>query len=201
MKNTLILLVLTLCTLQMHAQDTELLNLIREEGKNVSTIEADLHHVKVKDGKTTTQDGTLHYVAPNDMAAIFTTGQYLLANEKKIKVDIGMFHGTFRLHDGGIPQALTNVFLYAFQGRFEELGTENNFNLSVTPGEDFHTLTFTAKKKPFLGIGYKTAVFKVNAKDLRVKEIKTTDFNDTEETYSLHNEKYNVEVDMERFQF
>ena len=201
MKKTLVILTLTLFTLQLKAQDTDvLLDLIKNEGQTVSTIEADLHHVKVKDGVTTTQDGTLHYVAPYNMAAVFTTGQYLIANEKKLKVDIGIFHGNFRLYDGGIPNALTNVFLYAFQGRFEDLAKENDFNLSVIPGDDEHTLVFTAKKKPFLGIGYQSAVFKVNAHDLRVKEINTTDFKGTVETYSLHNEKYGIEVDMSRFQ-
>ena len=45
----------------------------------------------------------------------------MIVNEKKIKMDIGIFHGTFRLRDGGRMQSLTNIFLYGFQGRIQDL--------------------------------------------------------------------------------
>ena len=201
MKKALILLVITLFTVQMPAQDNDILSRIKAAGNSVQSVEAEVNNVKVKEGKTTNQNGTLHFVAPKEMAAVYTTGQYFIVNEKKIKVDIGIFHGTYRLREGGIPRTLSNIFLYAFQGRCQDLADENNYNIKVSTTEQYHNVTFSSKKKHILGIGYKTVVFRFNIKDLKIKEIVLTDFKGTVDTHTLSNEKYNVPVSKDRFQF
>ena len=201
MKKALVIFTFTLLAQLMQGQEAELLNQIREKGKSIQSIEANVHHTKVKDGQTTEQDGTLHYVTPYDMAAIFTTGQHLITNERKLKIDIGMFHGTFRLRDKGIAESLANVFLYAFQGRIQDLADKNNFDVDIASAKDFHTVTVTTRKRRFIGIGFKKAVFKVSASDLCVKEISTTDYKNVVDTYTIHDEKYNVPVDTDRFLF
>lgn len=201
MKKLLITLTFILFTTQIHAQGNDVLSRIKAAGNSVKTFEADVSNIKQKAGKTYSQDGTLHFVAPNEMAAVFSTGKHFIVNEKKMKVDIGQFHGTYRLREGGIPRSLSNIFLYAFQGRCQDLADENDYTLKVKSSEPYHVITFISKKKRILGIGYKKVVFKFNNKDLRIKEISLTDYKDTVDTYSITNINYNVQVDKSHFQF
>ncbi|MBQ8959185.1 MAG: outer-membrane lipoprotein carrier protein LolA [Bacteroidales bacterium] len=201
MKKTLILFAITLFVLQAPAQDKDLLNRIRTAGNSVQTIEADLTNVRLKAGATTSQNGTLHFVAPKEMAAVFTTGQHMIANEKKLKVDIGVFHGSYRLREGGIPRSLSNIFLYAFQGRCQDLADENDYSIKTSSSTQYHDVTFTSKKKHILGIGYKKVVFRFSTKDLRVKEIALTDYKDTVDTYTISNVKYNIKIGPKLFSF
>ncbi|MBR1512773.1 MAG: outer-membrane lipoprotein carrier protein LolA [Bacteroidales bacterium] len=201
MKKALIIFAITLFVLQAPAQDKDLLNRIRTAGSSVQTIEADLTNVRLKAGVTTNQSGTLHFVSPKEMAAVFTTGQHMIANEKKLKVDIGVFHGSYRLREGGIPRSLSNIFLYAFQGRCQDLADENDYTLKTSSSAQYYDVTFTSKKKHILGVGYKKVVFRFSTKDLRVKKITLTDYKDTEDSYSITNVHYNVKVDKSRFQF
>lgn len=193
------LLTITFFVLQMQGQNNDLLKHIRAIGQEVQSIEADLTNTKVKNGVTTTQSGTLHFVSPNEMAAVFTTGNHLIANEKKLKVDIGVLSGTYRLREGGIPKSLSNVFLYAFQGRCQDLADENNYTLKVTTSGQYHILTFTSKKKHILGLGFQKVIFKISIDDLRVKEITLINFKGTVDTFGISNEKYNVKIDKGRF--
>ena len=201
MKKTIILLTAILFALQMQAQDAMLLNRIREVNGKVKSFESDLANTMVKPKKTTAQNGKLYFVSPNEFSAKFTTGNYMIVNAKKIKMDIGMFHGTFRLKEGGMMQGLSHIFLYGFQGRIQELANENGYTLSTKTEGEFHIVTGTAKKKPLFGVGYKTVVFKYFTDSLLLKEIVLYDYSGNKDSYVISNVKYDVAIDKKTFQF
>ena len=201
MKKILVFLTTILFALQLQAQDIDLLNQIQAANGKIKSFESDLTNTLVKPKKTTTQNGKLYFVAPKEFAAQFTTGNYMIVNEKKIKMDIGMFHGTFKLKDGGMMQSLSNIFLYGFQGRIQELVSDNDYNLSVNTENGLYVVTGTAKKKKVLGIGYKQLVFKYHTDSLMLKEIVLYDNNGNKDTYTISNVKYNVAIDKKTFQF
>jgi outer membrane lipoprotein-sorting protein len=201
MKKTIILLTAILFALQMQAQDAMLLNRIREVNGKVKSFESDLANTMVKPKKTTSQNGKLYFVSPNEFSAKFTTGNYMIVNEKKIKMDIGMFHGTFRLKEGGMMQGLSRIFLYGFQGRIQDLANENGYTVSTKTEGDFHVVTGTAKKKPLFGVGYKMVVFKYFTDSLLLKEILLYDYSGNKDSYVISNVKYDVTIDKKTFQF
>ncbi len=187
--------------LQMQAQDAMLLNRIREVNGKVKSFESDLANTMVKPKKTTAQNGKLYFVSPNEFSAKFTTGNYMIVNEKKIKMDIGMFHGTFRLKEGGMMQGLSRIFLYGFQGRIQDLANENGYTVSTKTEGEFHVVTGTAKKKPLFGVGYKMVVFKYFTDSLLLKEIVLYDYSGNKDSYVISNVKYDVAIDKKTFQF
>ena len=201
MKKVLILLTAILFALQMQAQDVALLNRIKAVNGKISSFEADLKNTLVKPKKTTTQEGTLYFVKPYEFAAIFTTGNYMIVNEKKTKMDIGLFHGTFKLKEGGMMCGLSRIFLYGFQGRCQDLANENGYNLDTKTEGDFYVVTGTIKKKKLIGIGYKQVVFKYFTDSLLLKEIVVYDYSGNKDTYTISNVKYDISIDRKRFQF
>ena len=201
MKKTIILFVAFLFALQMQAQDVALLNRIKAINGKISSFKADLSNTLVKSKKTTTQNGTLYFVKPKEFAALFTTGNYMIVNEKKIKMDIGLFHGTFKLKDGGRMQSLSNIFLYGFQGRTQDLADENDFTLSTKTEGGYHIISAVTNKKSMLGIGYKKVVFKYHTDSLLLKEIVLYDYSGNKDTYTISNVKYDISIDSKRFQF
>lgn len=201
MKKVLIILATMLFAIQMQAQDVDLLNRIKATNSKVKSFEADLSNTFVKPKKTTKQDGKLYFVAPKEFAALFSKDSYMIVNEKKIKMDIGMFHGTFKLKDGGRMQSLANIFLYGFQGRIQDLADENNYSLSTKTENAYYIVTGTTKKKKLIGIGYKKIVFKYNTSNLLLKEIVLYDYSDNQDTYTISNVKYDVTIDKKTFQF
>ena len=201
MKKTIILLTAILFALQMQAQDAMLLNRIREVNGKVKSFESDLANTMVKPKKTTSQNGKLYFAKPYEFSAKFTTGNYMIVNAQKIKMDIGMFHGTFRLKEGGMMQGLSHIFLYGFQGRIQDLANENGYTLSTKTEGEFHIVTGTAKKKPLFGVGYKTVVFKYFTDSLLLKEIVLYDYSGNKDSYVISNVKYDVAIDKKTFQF
>ena len=111
MKKVLILLSAILFAMQMQAQDVTLLNRIREANGKVKSFESDLANTMVKPKKTTKQNGKLYFVTPYEFSAQFNTGNYMIENKKKIKMDIGMFHGTFKQAEGWRHDARTESHL------------------------------------------------------------------------------------------
>ena len=185
----------------MQAQDVALLNRIKAVNGKISSFEADLKNTLVKPKKTTTQEGMLYFVKPYEFAAIFTTGNYMIVNEKKTKMDIGLFHGTFKLKEGGMMCGLSRIFLYGFQGRCQDLANENEYTLSTKTEGDCYVVTGTIKKKKLIGIGYKQVVFKYFTDSLLLKEIVVYDYSGNKDTYTISNVKYNISIDRKRFQF
>lgn len=201
MRKVLFLLTALLFSVQMQAQDITLLNRIKTVNGKVKSFEADLSNTLVKSKKATTQDGKLYFVRPYEFVAQFTTGKYMIVNEKKIKMNIGLFDGTFKLRDGGIMQSLSNIFLYGFQGRLQELADDNNYNLTTKTENGYYVVTGTINKKKLIGVGYKQVIFKYHTDSLLLKEIVMYDYKGKKDTYTISNVKYDVPVDKKMFQF
>ena len=200
MKKVLILFSIFLFTVQIQAQNW-LLDSIKAANSKITSIESNITKTLLKSNKTITQEGKLYFVSPKEFSAQFTTGDYMMVNEKKIKVDIGLFHGTFKLRDGSKIESLANIFLYAFQGRIKDLAKENNFDLTTETKGGYHIVTGTNNKKKLIGIGYKKAIFKFQAESFLVKEIILYDHKGNVDTYKISNIKYNVPIDRKIFQF
>lgn len=198
MKKLLILVTTILLVVQMHAQNQVLLDSIKSANAKVMTIEANVHNHTKKTDVTIIKDGAFHYSSTDKFSAVFENDSYMIVNVNHIKVDIGMFHGTFRMFNGPI-RSLSRAFLYALQGRCQDLANENNFNLKTESDEHFHTVYFTTKKKILIGIGLKQAIFRYDRKKLLIKEIVLIDYKNTIDTYTLENEKYNTEIDESNF--
>lgn len=201
MKKALIVFAAIVLALQMQAQDATLLNQIKAINGKVKSFEADLSNTLVKPKKTKHQEGKIYFAAPKEFAALFSDDSYMIVNDKRIKMDMGIFHGTFKLKDGGRMQSLANIFLYGFQGRVQDLADENGYTLSTKTEGGCHIVTGTINKKKLIGIGYKTVVFKYNTSNLLLKEIVLYDYSDNEDTYTISNVKYDVTVDKKTFQF
>ena len=200
MKRLLALLATVVMVFQLQAQDHNLLNSIKATNSQIKSFDADLANTTVKPKKSTTQLGKLYFVAPSEFSALFDE-QYMIVNEQKIKMDIGMFNGTYRLRDGGILQSLANIFLYGFQGRIQQLADENGYSLSTKTEGGYHIVTGTIIKKKLIGIGYKQVIFKYHTDSLLLKEIVLCDYSGNVDTYTISNVKYDVKVDPKRFEF
>lgn len=201
MKRILILFAAFFLALQLNAQDVDLLNRIKATNGKIKSFEADLANTLDKPDKTNKQEGKLYFVKPYEFAAQFTTGKYMIVNEKKIKMNIGMFHGTFRLRDGGMMQSLANIFLYGFQGMVQQLADENGYNLTTETKDGFYVVTGTVKKKKLIGIGYEHVIFKYHTDSLLLKEIVLVDYSGNVDTYTISNLKYDVAIDPNKFTF
>ncbi len=201
MRKVLILFTTILLVLQLQAQDVELLARIKATNGKIESFVADLSNTSGKASKTTTQNGKLYFASPKEFAAQFTTGKHMIVNEKSLKMNIGVFNGTFKIKDGGMMQSLSNIFLYGFQGRIQDLAKENDYSLSTRTDANYHIVTGTTNRKKLIGIGYKTVIFKYHTDNLLLKEISLISYSGNVDTYTISNVKYNVPVDKKTFQF
>lgn len=195
MKKLLFFCTFLLLAFSMQAQDSDLLNRIKATNSAKTSFESDLHNVFMKKGKTTEQDGKLYFIRPYQFAAVFTTGKHMIVNETKIKMNIGLFHGTFKNKKGGMMNSLGNIFLYGFQGRIQDLADENDYSLTTKTENGYYVVTGTNNKKKLLGIGYKQVIFRYHTDSLLLKEIELTDFSGTTDIYTISNISYDVKVD------
>lgn len=201
MKKLLSLLTFTLLAFFLQAQDFNILQSIKVAGDDVKTIEAQIENITERNGKLVrSQTGPLYCVSPNEFAALFETGQYMIVNEKQIKVDIGLFHGTFKLKEGGRMRILSNIFLCSFQGQCQKLAEGNGYNINIETNE-YHTVIFTNDKKRLFGVNYKKIIFNFNKSDLHLKEIILYDSRGTCDTYIISNPRYNVDISPDIFNF
>lgn len=199
MKKLLTLLTFTLLAFFLQAQDFNLLQRIKAAGDNVKSFESQVANNTERKGKLVrSQIGRLYSVSPNEFAALFETGRYMIVNEKHIKVDIGMFHGTFKFKEGGMMRSLSNIFLYGFQGQCQKLAEENDYSIDIKTNE-YYTVTFTNNKTNLLGISYQKVIYKFNKSGLLLKEIILFDSRGTCDTYTISNPRYNVEIDPDKF--
>ena len=201
MRKIHILFTILLFTIQLQAQDVNLLNRINAVNGKIKSFEADLSNTLVKQKRNTSQKGKLYFVSPDNFSAQFTTGKFMTVNEKKIKMNIGLFRGTYKLKDGGIMQSLSHIFLYGFQGRLQDLADENDYNLTTKTENGYHIVTETTNKQKLLGIGYKQVIFKYHTDTLLLKEIVLYDYSGNKDTYTISNVKYAISIDSKRFQF
>ena len=195
----LLIIVTFLLSVQLQAQDTLLLQRIKMANMEVHTFQSQITRHLVTSEDVTDRNGEIHFMTPDKLYAEFDNGTYLTISENRIKLDIGFFHGTFRLRKKGLMRSFANLFLYAFQGRCQDLAEENNYFIETQSDEHFNIVTLTTKKKSFLGLGYKKAVFHFGLDDLLIKELILTDYSDTQDTYRLIAPVINGEVDKNKF--
>ena len=201
MKKVLILFAAIMLATQLQAQDLVILNNVKATNGKIKSFEADLANTLTKPKKTTTQNGKLYFVKPYEFSALFTTGKFMTVNQNKIKMDLGLFHGTFKIRDGGMMQSLANIFLYGFQGRIQELADDNGYSLTTKTEGGYHIITATIIKKKLIGIGYKTVIFKYHTGTYLLKEISVIDYSGNHDSYVISNVKYDVPIDPKTFQF
>lgn len=201
MKKALIVVAAFLLSIQLYGQDIALLSRIKAANGKITTFEADIYETMVKPKKTINREGKIYFVSPKEFAALFSDGSCMIGNEKKIKMDIGRLHGTFKLKEGGMMQSIGNIFLYSFQGRVEDMFNENGYNFTTKTEDGFHIITGTIIRKNFFGLGYKKVVIKYQTEDLLFKEIVLYDYSGNEDTYTLSNFQYDVDIDEKTFQF
>ena len=178
----------------MRAQNLTLLDSIKNVNANVMTLEANVHNHTKKTDRTIEKDGDFYYSFSDKFSAVFKNDSYMIVNGDHIKVDIGIFHGSFRMWNGPI-RSLTRAFLYGLQGRCQDLAEENNFSLRTESDEHFHTVYFTTKKKILIGIGLKQAIFRYDTESLLLKEIVLIDYKSSIDTFTRENERYNTEIE------
>ena len=195
----LIIIITFLLSVQLQAQDTILLQRIKEANLEVKAFQSNISRHLVASDETTDRNGKIYFVAPDKLYTEFDNGTYLIINGNYIKLDIGYFHGKFKLRKKGLMRSFANLFLYAFQGRCEDLAEENNYFIETSSDENYHIVTLTTKKKSFLGLGYKTAVFHFGHDDLLIKELILTDYSETHDTYHLTAPVINGQVDESKF--
>ena len=201
MKKILTVLSILLFAIQLQAQDLVILNQVKTTNGKVKSFDADLTNTLTKPKKTTTQIGRLYFVKPHEFSALFDNGKFMTVNEKRIKMDLGLFHGTFKIKDGGMMQSLAYIFLYGFQGRIQELADKTGYSLTTKTEGEFHVITANIIKKKLIGIGYKTVVFKYYTDTLLLKEIVLYDYSGNQDSYVISNVKYDVPIDPKTFQF
>lgn len=199
MKRALILLAISLFVIQMHAQDITVLNSIKATNTAIGSMESGIRKTLIKKGKTLVTDGTFHYVSPDNLAALFDNGTYMIISEGRMNIDIGLFHGKFKLSRNKTMRSLSTIFLYGFQGRCQELADENDYTLATEKEGDCHKITLTNPKRNFWGIGYRQIVLKYATFDLLLNEIILYDFKGNVDTYTLSNQNCNASVDMNKF--
>lgn len=199
MKKLLLVIALFLLSLGAQAQDNTLLQQILEVNSAATSFESDLRNTMHKKGQSNTQDGKLYFVKPDKFAALFFNGRYMVVNVDRLRMDIGMFHGSFKLKKNGMMRSLSNIFLYGFQGRCKDLAEENDYDMDLKEVGAFQQVTFTNKKHSLLGIGYKQVIFKFEKETLKLREIILIDNRDTEDSYSISDVQYNVKIDDKKF--
>ena len=188
-------------SLGLTAQEDVMLNKIRQANATVQSFETDLHNTLAKSDKKTEQVGKLYFSCPDRFAALFGNGKHMIVNVDRLKINIGIFNGKFRLREDGMMRSLSNIFLYGFQGRCQELADENNYSVKVMEIGPYQQVYCTNKKRSFLGIGYKNVIFNYDKTTLMLRQIILIDNNDTVDTYSIYNTVYNLPVDNKVYQF
>lgn len=133
------------------------------------------------------------------MAALFDDGDYMIINGNRISVDIGVFHGKFKLSRNKIMRSVSRIFLYGIQGRCKEFLEESRYTMETCQQDGVQIVQFTTKKKHFLGLGYRVVIFKYDLNDLLMRELVLIDYSDNIDTFTISEQRYNVTINEEKF--
>lgn len=201
MKKLCILLATTLLAIAVQAQGPSVIERIRQTNGALRSFDADLTNNNIKPHKQTEQTGKLYFVATDQFAAYFDNGKHMVVNADQLKINLGLFHGKFHIKKGDILRSLSNIFLYGFQGRCEDLANEENYDLKVNETLPFYQVVCNARKKSIFGIGYKTVIFNYEKSNFLLKEIDLIDNKGTIDSYIISNVKYDIPVDESVFSF
>ena len=200
MKKALTLFTIVLFTLQLQAQDQTIIERIQAEGTAITTFEGHVLKELRKKDTLLIQNGSMHYIAPDKVAALFEDDNYMIINGNRMSIDIGIFHGRFKLSRNKLMRSISLIFLYGIQGRCNDFIEESNYDMEISNEDGFYIIQFNAKKKHFLGLGYRCIIFKYDENDLRIREIVLIDYNNYIDTFTISNQTYGITINEDTFE-
>lgn len=199
MKNALILLTITLFALSLKAQDLSILDNIYAKGTTIASVEARINKVLQRKDNTIVQNGDFFYVSPDKVTALFDDGNYMIINGNRMSIDIGVFHGRYKLNRNKTMRSISRIFLYGIQGRCKDFLEESGYTMETIQKDGLQIIQFTTKKKHFLGLGYRVVIFKYDLNELLLRELVLIDYNDFIDTFTISEPKHNVKINEEKF--
>lgn len=199
MKHALILITITLFALQSQAQDSDILDGILAKGSAITSVEARLKKELKKRDTTIVQNGTFYYMSPDKVAALFDNSNHMIINGNRMSIDIGIFHGKYKLSRNKTMRSISRIFLFGIQGRCQDLREESGYTMQISQKNGFHIVQFSTKKKHFLGLGYQMVILKYSQNDLLMRELVLVDYNDNIDTFTISNPTFGVTINEEKF--
>lgn len=200
MKRALLILTITLLTLRLQAQDLDILDNIQTKGTAITSFEGRIEKELKRKDTTIVQHGNIHYISPDKMAALFDDGDYMIINGNRMSVDIGIFHGKFKLSRNKTMRTVSKIFLYGIQGRCKDFLEESRYTMETIQKDGLQIVQYTTKKKHFLGLGYRVVIFKYDLNDLLVRELVLIDYSNIIDSFVISEPQYDIPIDEKKFE-
>ncbi len=200
MKRALLILTITLLTLRLQAQDLDILDNIQAKGTAITSFEGRIEKELKRKDTTIVQHGNIHYISPDKMAALFDDGDYMIINGNRMSVDIGIFHGKFKLSRNKTMRSVSKIFLYGIQGRCKDFLEESRYTMETIQKDGLQIVQYTTKKKHFLGLGYRVVIFKYDLNDLLVRELVLIDYSNIIDSFVISEPQYDIPIDEKKFE-
>lgn len=200
MKRALLILTITLLTLRLQAQDLDILDNIQTKGTAITSFEGRIEKELKRKDTTIVQHGNIHYISPDKMAALFDDGDYMIINGNRMSVDIGIFHGKFKLSRNKTMRSVSKIFLYGIQGRCKDFLEESRYTMETIQKDGLQIVQYTTKKKHFLGLGYRVVIFKYDLNDLLMRELVLIDYNNIIDSFVISEPQYDIPIDEKKFE-
>lgn len=200
MKRALLILTITLLTLRLQAQDLDILDNIQAKGTAITSFEGRIEKELKRKDTTIVQHGNIHYISPDKMAALFDDGDYMIINGNRMSVDIGIFHGKFKLSRNKTMRSVSKIFLYGIQGRCKDFLEESRYTMETIQKDGLQIVQYTTKKKHFLGLGYRVVIFKYDLNDLLVRELVLIDYSNITDSFVISEPQYDIPIDEKKFE-
>ena len=200
MKRALLILTITLLTLRLQAQDLDILDNIQAKGTAITSFEGRIEKELKRKDTTIVQHGNIHYISPDKMAALFDDGDYMIINGNRMSVDIGIFHGKFKLSRNKTMRSVSKIFLYGIQGRCKDFLEESRYTMETIQKDGLQIVQYTTKKKHFLGLGYRVVIFKYDLNDLLMRELVLIDYNNIIDSFVISEPQYDIPIDEKKFE-
>lgn len=200
MKRAIFILTITLLTLRLQAQDLDILDNIQAKGTAITSFEGRIEKELKRKDTTIVQHGNIHYISPDKMAALFDDGDYMIINGNRMSVDIGIFHGKFKLSRNKTMRSVSKIFLYGIQGRCKDFLEESRYTMETIQKDGLQIVQYTTKKKHFLGLGYRVVIFKYDLNDLLVRELVLIDYSNIIDSFVISEPQYDIPIDEKKFE-
>lgn len=200
MKRALLILTITLLTLRLQAQDLDILDNIQTKGTAITSFEGRIEKELKRKDTTIVQHGNIHYISPDKMAALFDDGDYMIINGNRMSVDIGIFHGKFKLSRNKTMRSVSKIFLYGIQGRCKDFLEESRYTMETIQKDGLQIIQYTTKKKHFLGLGYRVVIFKYDLNDLLMRELVLIDYSNIIDSFVISEPQYDIPIDEKKFE-
>lgn len=200
MKRQVILIAMLFFAFGAQAQhDSTLFQQIEKAGQSLNSMECNITNTYIKPDFERTKLGKLYYQADDKIGAHFDNGNFAIINGNKIKIDVGIFHGTFRTDRGKLIKPLAQMLSCAIHGQCLKLAEEYNYDLALEKKDNAYVATFTTRKRKLLGIGYRQAIFNYDLDDKCLKSVILIDYKGCIDTYQLENRRFDVKIDQDKF--